>query len=387
MNQATAHGLEGEWTRPDWPPLTLDFARRVLWNFPEAGEAREILSVSPRPFSSASVIRTGRGEIFLKRHSVNVRSVKELGEEHRFMGHLLAKGVVVPRVLRAARGVSAVLVEDQDGAWCCEVQTVPHGVDLYREAISWTPFRSEGHAASAGVMLAGMHLAAEDFGEPARKAKQLVSSFTIFSAKKPENALREFLSARPVLDEYVQRASAMKEAMELLAPFYARMFPLLLEMRSQWTHNDWHASNLLWSDETDAARAEAILDFGLADRTFAVYDLALAIERNIIEWLEMPRCVELGVDVPVHLDHLRALIAGYAEKRGLTQAERSALGPMTALCHAEFALSEADYFLSVLKSEAKAKLAIEGYLLGHARWFASGEGTRLLHAIEEAANG
>ena len=30
---------------------------------------------------------------------------------------------------------------------------------------------------------------------------------------------------------------------------------------------------------------------------------------------------------------------------------------MTALCHAEFALSEADYFLGVLHSKEKARMA------------------------------
>ena len=42
---------------------------------------------------------------------------------------------------------------------------------------------------------------------------------------------------------------------------------------------------------------------------------------------------------------------------------------MTALCHAEFALSEADYFLSALHSEEKARVASDDYLVGHARWF------------------
>lgn len=387
MGLETAHGLEGEWTRPDWPPLTLEFARRVLENFPEAGEAREILSVSPRPFSSASVIRTGRRNVFLKRHSVLVRSVKELEEEHHFMRHLAVKGVAVPRVFEAVNGETTVLVEDEDGEWCCEVQSVPAGVDLYREVISWRPFRSVGHARSAGEALAGMHLAGEDFGAPARKAKQLVSSFSIFSAKEPRDALKTFLFARPLLNEYVERTNTMEEALELLEPSYGKVVPLLEEMRSQWTHNDWHASNLLWSDDSDAAEATAVLDFGLADRTFAVNDLALAIERNVVEWLELPRCVESGQELPLHLDHLRALIAGYVKRRGLTKAERAALAPLTALCHVEFALSEADYFLSVLKSEAKAKLAIEGYLLGHARWFASVDGARLMDAIEEAVIG
>ena len=51
-----------------------------------------------------------------------------------------------------------------------------------------------------------------------------------------------------------------------------------------WTHNDWHASNLLWSSREPHAEVASILDFGLSDRTSAVYDLATAIERNTIPW-------------------------------------------------------------------------------------------------------
>ena len=32
---------------------------------------------------------------------------------------------------------------------------------------------------------------------------------------------------------------------------------------------------------------------------------------------------------------------------------------MTALCHAEFALTEADYFLGVLHSEEKARVGLD----------------------------
>jgi hypothetical protein len=58
---------------------------------------------------------------------------------------------------------------------------------------------------------------------------------------------------------------------------------------------------------------------------------------------------------------------------------------MTALCHAEFALSEADYFLGSLHSEDKARLAYDGWLVGHAAWFHSARGTLLLDAIRRRA--
>ena len=57
----------------------------------------------------------------------------------------------------------------------------------------------------------------------------------------------------------------------------------------------------------------------------------------------------------MHLDHLLALLKGYESVSPLSLEEAAALAPMTALCHAEFALTETDYFLSVLHSEEKAR--------------------------------
>jgi Ser/Thr protein kinase RdoA (MazF antagonist) len=85
--------------------------------------------------------------------------------------------------------------------------------------------------------------------------------------------------------------------------------------------------------------------------------------------------------VPIHLDHLQAFLDGYESIRPLTSEESDALAPMTALCHAEFALSEADYFLGALHSEEKAAMAYDGWLVGHARWFRSVPGQMLLDAL------
>ena len=56
---------------------------------------------------------------------------------------------------------------------------------------------------------------------------------------------------------------------------------------------------------------------------------------------------------------------------------------MTALCHVEFALSETDYFLGVLHSREKARMAHDGWLVGHARWFYSVAGARLLGELRQ----
>jgi Ser/Thr protein kinase RdoA (MazF antagonist) len=87
----------------------------------------------------------------------------------------------------------------------------------------------------------------------------------------------------------------------------------------------------------------------------------------------------------VHIDHLRALLDGYEQVRPLSDEEAAALAPMAALCHAEFALSEADYFRGVLRSEEKVLLASDDYLVGHARWFRGPGGARLLNALRRWA--
>jgi Ser/Thr protein kinase RdoA (MazF antagonist) len=75
------------------------------------------------------------------------------------------------------------------------------------------------------------------------------------------------------------------------------------------------------------------------------------------------------------------MLDGYETVRRLSEEEAAALAPMAALCHAEFALSETDYLLSVLHREDLAPMACEGWLVGHARWFRSEGGKRLLDAI------
>jgi Ser/Thr protein kinase RdoA (MazF antagonist) len=318
--------------------------------------------------------------VFIKRHSRKVRDREGLLEEHRFMRHLREHGAPVPRVLAASSAETAI----ETGEWTYEVHEVPAGVDLYEEAISWTPFRSTAHARSAGEALARLHLASQGFNAAPRKVQPLVAGFTIFAADDPGAGMERYLGARPALAGDAVTREGCEEALELLAPFHAELRPLLPALKPLWTHNDLHASNLLWSDASDDARAVEVIDFGLADRTNAVHDLAHAIERNIVEWLDLMEDSARG-EVRVHIDHLEALLDGYEQVRPLSEEEAAALAPMTALCHAEFALTEADYFLGVLHSEEKAKLASMDYLAGHARWFRGAGGKKLLDAIRHWA--
>jgi Ser/Thr protein kinase RdoA (MazF antagonist) len=373
---AKAHGMDGSLVDADWRPLELAEVRALLSRYPGLGEPIEILSVSPRPFSAASVVSTAGRNVFIKRHHRSVRDREGLLEEHRFMAHLRARGAAVPGVHRAAFGETAI----ERREWTYEVHEAPGDVDLYGDALSWTPFRAATHAYSTGQALAWLHVASQGFAAPGRKPRPLVASFTIFAAPDPRAEMKRYLAARPALIDFAGTRPCCAEALELLAPFHAELAPLLPALQPLWTHNDLHASNLLWSDDADSAQATKIIDFGLADRTNAVHDLAHAIERNIVEWLVLMNDPAHPGDVPVHLDQLRALLAGYESVRPLSDREAAALAPMTALCHAEFALSETDYFLSVLHRKDHARMACDGWLVGHARWF-RGAGGKLLDAL------
>jgi Ser/Thr protein kinase RdoA (MazF antagonist) len=376
------HGLDGRLVEPDWVPLTMPEIQHLLRQFPGYDGPIQILSTSPRPFSAASVVQTRGGRVFIKRHHHAVRNAEGLREEHRFLSHLLAHGAPVPRVLSNASGETAI----ESGEWTFEVHDVPEGVDLYRDAVSWTPFQNARHAYSAGEILARMHRASEGFNAPERKARPLVASFTIFAAQDARAEMNRYVDARQALAETALVRICCDEALDLLAPFHAKLQPLLPALGPLWTHNDLHASNLLWSDSGEDANATAIIDFGLADRTNAVHDLAHVMERNIVEWLDLIHNTTHPERVPIHLDHFAALIAGYESVRPLRDEEAAALAPMTALCHAEFALSETYYFLGVLQSEEKARMACDGWLVGHARWFRAPAGNKLLDAMRRWAD-
>ena len=392
-NEHKAHGLEGSLEAPDWPRLTLAEVDALLRRYPLAEGAEGLVSHSPRPFSAASLVATPQGNVFVKRHHRSVRDREGLLEEHRLIGYLRdrCRDLIAP-VLADGDGETAVEVDD----WTYEVHAPARGLDVYEQALSWTPFLSCGHAGAAGRALGKLHRAAEGYDASPRKTRQLVTSFTIFAGngaesdnssdyvcRNPYQRMETYLESRPLLRAYAEKRDWRASFDELLMPLYEKLEPWLEYLRPLWTQNDFHASNLMWSDAGEDAEVTGVVDFGLADRTNAVHDLATAIERNIIEWLRMD---EPQVDL-LHLDHLDAMLTGYGEIRPLSSEEAWALVAMLPLVHCEFALSETDYFLSVLHMEERAYLAYEGYFLAHATWFSGSQGHRPLEHLERWADG
>ncbi|MEU5096770.1 phosphotransferase [Streptomyces sp. NPDC020996] len=355
MSTVLSHGLGHEAVEPDWAPLTGPEVADVL-----GGPAR-IVWRSPRPLSAAALVDAGR-RLFVKRHHVSVRSLEGLAEEHAFLRHLRSRGAPVVEVVSATGR----------GEWVYEVHTAGVGTDLYRDARSWSPFTSCGHAREAGAALAGLHLAAVGFDAPRRRVQPLVSSFTIFAGPDPVTALHRYVDARPALADALSGRSWQDDLERLHLPYHQVLAPHLDALEALWTHNDWHASNLLWDTTRTPATVATALDMGLSDRTTAVHDLAVALERNVVQWLDLP-----SGRVRVHLDHLDALLDGYHAVRPLTPAERAALPALLPLVNAEFALSEMDYFHGVTGSAVNTALAY-AYFTEHTEWFGGPAGRRLL---------
>jgi Ser/Thr protein kinase RdoA (MazF antagonist) len=377
MEKLKVHGLTENWVDPDWPFLTLPELNALLRRFSTLGRAEAILSYSPRPFSAASTVSTGSASVFVKRHHRSVRDREGLLEEHRFIQHLAAQGSPVPTVLEDDYGETAIC----EGEWTYEVHSIPPGLDLYKQDLSWTPFRATHHAHAAGKALAMLHNAASGYDAPARDTKTLVTSLSILGAKDPWLGLEQYIAARPVLADFLEKNKWREKAQELIGPYFESLRPWLADLRPLWTHNDLHASNLFWTGSAEIAEVSAIIDFGLSDPTNAVHDLATAIERNGVRWLSL----EGEFEEVVHLDQTNALLAGYEQIRPLSDVERQALVSMLPVVHVEFALSETDYFLRILKSEEKASISWDRYCIGHAAWFNAPPGQKLLAHLKSWA--
>jgi Ser/Thr protein kinase RdoA (MazF antagonist) len=373
------HGMGHELTEPDWPALTDDEVREVLdgpggWLDPDSsGDELTVTWRSPRPMSAAALVRRGTVTVFLKRHHVRVRSAAQLAVEHAFAVHLRRRGQPVPGVLHRANGQTVL----RRGEFCYEAHQLAEGADLYRDAVSWSPYASAGHARAAGAALAALHLAAADFPAPARPFAVLTNSCHLIGAADPRAAADRLISERPDLAAYLAERNWPEDFTAVLLPLIRRAAPRARSLPPQWGHGDWHPSNLSWTSAGPSAQVAGIFDFGLANRTFAVHDLAIALERSVVPWLE------LGTHgAEPDLGAAAALLDGYAEVRPLTPAEAAALPAVLPVVHLEYALSEADYFTSVTRSAADADLAYE-YLIGHARWFGQPQGAALLEFLRQ----
>ena len=343
------HGVDGQDRPADWPALRTTEVAALLADFPQVRKLQRIKWRSPRPLSAAAVVDIGSASLFVKRHHVSVRNAATLTEEHRFITHLRTAGAPVPHVLQDARGNSAI----PRGDWVYEVHELAAGMDLYRDLESWVPLTEPRHARQAGQTLAQLHTAAETYRAPQRDTFILVTRDDLLRAADPVATLESQLPRRPGLADFLQQRSRWQEEFEnTIVPRQQALQSRVIAQPRLWTHNDWHVSNLAWSDRSASATVSAVFDFGLASPTFALFDLATAIERNAIAWLELDR----GAGA-VHMDIALSLIDGYRAVRSLATDELQLLADLLPLVHIDFALSEVEYFHAITRSAENAEVA------------------------------
>ena len=352
-----AHGLANDSVAPDWPPLTVQELAQVLHHYPQAGPPERVAWHSPRPFAASALVACRHATVFVKRHDPRVRSVADLACEHRFIAHLRARGAPIPAVLHA--NTSATAIATPAGTY--EIHALGEGLDTYRDAHSWTPLHSTADAKALGQTLACLHLAAEGFSEPPRPTGLLVSGDALLRAPDLISAMHTRLSGDRHLRAALHGREWEADFAARLVPLHRALQPHCATLAPLWAHEDFHGSNLLWQ----GGQVSAVLDFGLCNRTSATHDLATAIERNAIAWLDSP---------PVARPDLAwAILRGYDAARPRSGAEQAALPHMLPLVHLDFALSELAYFHGITHSACNAEAAYNNFLLGHAVWFRSKE--------------
>jgi Ser/Thr protein kinase RdoA (MazF antagonist) len=377
------HGMGGDLVAPDWSPLSDEEVRSVLSQYPcpaggpSAAEA-VITWSSPRPMSSAALVGWGGATVFVKRHSRRVRTPGQLAAEHAFARHLRCHGLSVPAVLETTSGASSVSMDE----WVYEVHEEAPGFDLYCDAMSWTPFVSLGHARAAGAALARLHRSAASFDQPARPFAPLISSCEVITAADPIEKVGHLLSQRPGLARYLDGRAWANDMSRYLWPAIRRAAPLAQALAPQWGHGDWHPSNLTWTSRQANAEVATVFDLGLANRTFAVHDLATALERTTVSWLGLAGTGRAEAD----LNAVSALLDGYEATLHLSREELAALAEVLPVVHVEFALSEVEYFADVVGSPLNADLSYDTYLIGHTQWFEGPGGSELLDLLRRRAN-
>ncbi|MFF2553874.1 phosphotransferase enzyme family protein [Nocardia sp. NPDC058058] len=340
---------------PDWPPLTPPEIAALL------GPDAVIEWRSPRPLSATARVHTADGTpVIVKRLPRTLRDATALAEEHAFMNHLRDRGIPIP----------AIVLTREIGEFTYEVQELGIGEDLYRSSFSWSPYLSTDQARTSGRMLARLHLAARDYDAPPRPPRPLLASFSIFSAPDPIAAIEARAAVRPALAAFLATSDWRTEVQRLHLPFHTRLYRLLPHLAPQWTHNDWHGTNLLWQSTGPGVESPStVIDFGLCDRTVAIHDLAVAIERCAVDWISLRD----GGPAHIQFDQVEALLNGYRSIRPLSPTETAALPELLPLVHAEYELSEIDYFLGVIPggNPENAEIAYRHYFLGHTAWWAA----------------
>lgn len=315
---------------------------------------------------AASTDKIGSRSYFIKRSHRSFRNAQDILQEHAFLRHLASKNIPVATLIASNCGLTAL----EMGDWTYEVYEKAAGFDLYVDQQSWTPFFYTEHAAKVGSLLAKLHVAMQDFPElHGRSARYLVSNQQLLESENIVTAIQQRIQNSPELSRYFADKNLDAVFLERVSQTHHKIKHILQQTTKIWTHNDLHASNLFWSTQSADANITAVIDFGLSDRNSALYDLAVTIERNFIDWLALEHTSQINIDEAGLSAFLQAYFAEIHP-----QQDFSILPELLKIVHLDFAFSELEYFVGITQNLKHADAAYYDWIVGHVNWFFTEQG-------------
>ena len=370
------HGMGSDWENKDWVHITVPELHHLQPYYPCLQGSVQILWCSPHPFSSAVLVEvmqalasTGQTNLhsyFIKRSHRSFRRAQDILQEHAVLQHLASKNIPVATLISSNCGQTTLEVGD----WTYEVYEKAAGFDLYVDQQSWTPFFYTEHAAKVGSLLAKLHIAVQDFPElHGRSTRYLVSNQQLLESESIVTAIQQRIDNSPELSRYFADKNLDAVFLERIFQTHRKIKHVLQQATKIWTHNDLHASNLFWSTQSADANITAVIDFGLSDRNSALYDLAITIERNFIDWLALEHTSQINVDEA----GLSAFLQAYCAEIH-PQQDFSILPELLKIVHLDFAFSELEYFVGITQNLKHADAAYYDWIVGHVNWFFTEQG-------------
>ena len=377
------HGMGSDCENKDWLHITVPELHRLQSYYPCLQGSVKILWCSPRPFSSAVLIEvvqalasTGQTNLhpyFIKRSHRSFRRAQDILQEHAVLQHLASKNIPVATLITSNCGQTALEVGD----WTYEVYEKAAGFDLYVDQQSWTPFFYTEHAAKVGSLLAKLHTAMQDFPElHGRSTRYLASNQQLLESENIVTAIQQRIDNSPELSRYFADKNLDAVFLERIFQTHRKIKHVLQQATKIWTHNDLHASNLFWSTQSADANITAVIDFGLSDRNSALYDLAITIERNFIDWLALEHTSQINVDEA----GLSAFLQAYCAEIH-PQQDFSILPELLKIVHLDFAFSELEYFVGITQNLKHADAAYYDWIVGHVNWFFTEQGQQFIQTF------
>ncbi len=370
------HGMGNDWENKDWVHITVPELHHLQPYYPCLQGSVQILWCSPRPFSSAVLVEvmqalasTGQTNFHsycIKRSHRSFRRAQDILQEHAVLQHLASKNIPVATLISSNCGQTALELGD----WTYEVYEKAAGFDLYVDQQSWTPFFYTEHAAKVGSLLAKLHTAMQDFPElHGRSTRYLVSNQQLLESENIVTAIQQRIDNSPELNRYFADKNLDAVFLERIFQTHRKIKHVLQQATKIWTHNDLHASNLFWSTQSADANITAVIDFGLSDRNSALYDLAITIERNFIDWLALEHTSQISIDEA----GLSAFLQAYCAEIH-SQQDFSILPELLKIVHLDFAFSELEYFVGITQNLKHADAAYYDWIVGHVNWFFTEQG-------------